>query len=131
MRTAPPKLWYFPFVAAMLALMAFCARQGHAHDWYSSTSDPVYQSSCCGGHDCAPVDPAWVSDTAEGYRLRMTIEQAKTVNPSADAPVDAIVPWSRVQSPPTADHAFYACIYDRDRTAPRHGVICFFSTPTM
>jgi hypothetical protein len=90
MRTAPPKLWYFPFVAAMLALMAFCARQGHAHDWYSSTSDPVYQSSCCGGHDCAPVDPAWVSDTAEGYRLRMTIEQAKTVNPSADAPVDAI-----------------------------------------
>jgi hypothetical protein len=36
-----------------------------------------------------------------------------------------------VQSPPNADHPFYACIYDHDRARPRAGVICFFATPTM
>jgi hypothetical protein len=102
-----------------------------AHDWYSSTADPVYQSSCCGGHDCAPVDSAWVSEVAEGYRLTMTVDQARTVNPAAQSPVDAVVPWSRIQSPPSATHTFYACIYDQDRAAPRYGVICFFATPTM
>lgn len=105
-----------------------------AHDWYSSTSDPVYQSNCCGGHDCAPVDPSWVTPVKEGYHLRMTAAQALTINPGAQSPVDAVIPWSRVQSPPkaTKDGAqFYACIYDRDRTPPRRGVICFFAIPTM
>lgn len=102
-----------------------------AHDWYSSTSDPVFQSSCCGGHDCAPVDPDWVSEVPEGYRLRMSIEESQTVNPSSSQPVDAIIPWDRVQSPPNGDKLFYACVYDVDRAPPRNGVICFFATPTM
>ncbi len=125
------KLWpmFVVLVAAWLYLLS--TQFVLAHDWYSSTSDPVYQSNCCGGHDCAPVDPAWVSEVGEGYRLTMTADQARTVNPEAQSPVDAVIPWSRIQSPPKAEHEFYACIYDRDRTAPRHGVICFFATPTM
>lgn len=125
------KLWPL-FVLLMTAwIYLFQTQFALAHDWYSSTSDPVYQSSCCGGHDCAPVDPSWVSEVREGYRLTMTLDQARRVNPAAAAPVDAVVPWSRIQSPPNADHLFYACIYDRDRAAPRNGVICFFATPVM
>jgi hypothetical protein len=125
------KLWPVFVVLVAAWLYFFSSQFVLAHDWYSSTSDPVYQSNCCGGHDCAPVDPAWVSEQREGYRLTMTLDQARTVNPSAQAPVDAVVPWSRIQSPPKADHMFYACIYESNRTAPRHGVICFFATPTM
>ena len=125
------KLWWLvPLLLGMGFSMMLNAK-ARAHDWYSSTSDPVYQSSCCGGHDCAPVDPAWVSQVPEGYRLTMTMEQARTVNPSAEAAVDAVIPWNRVQSPPKAEHEYYACVYDRDRAAPRAGVICFFATPTM
>lgn len=126
------RLW--PIYALLIGAWVFLLshiQPAHSHDWYSSTSDPEYQSSCCGGHDCAPVNPEWVSEVAEGYRLTMTAEQAKTVNPSASEPVDAVIPWSRVQSPPTAEHPFYACVYDHDRAAPRNGVICFFATPTM
>jgi hypothetical protein len=125
------KLWPVCGVLLVAGPYLFSTQFVLAHDWYSSTSDPVYQSSCCGGHDCAPVDSAWVSEEREGYRLTMTLDQARTVNPSAQAPVDAIVPWSRIQSPPHADHEFYACIYDRDRAPPRKGVICFFATPVM
>jgi hypothetical protein len=125
------KLWPVCGVLLVAGPYLFSTQFVLAHDWYSSTSDPVYQSSCCGGHDCAPVDSAWVSEEREGYRLTMTLDQARTVNPSAQSPVDAIVPWSRIQSPPHADHEFYACIYDRDRAPPRKGVICFFATPVM
>lgn len=123
---------YVLIAAATLYLSWVTLTPARAHDWYSSTADPVYQSGCCGGHDCAPVDPAWISEVSEGYRITMTVEQAMTVNPNAKAPVDAIVPWSRVQSPPKpVKEQFFACIYEQDRTAPRHGVICFFATPTM
>ena len=54
-----------------------------------------------------------------------------TVNPAALSPLDAVIPWSRIQSPPKANHLFYACIYDWDRTAPQQGVICFFAIPIM
>src|SRR4029078_2848367 len=125
------KLWplFALLFAALICLIG--ARLASAHDWYSSTADPVFQSNCCGGHDCAPVDPSWVSEVQDGYHLTMTLDQARTVNPAAQAPVDAVVPWSRIQSPPNADHLFYACIYDTDRAAPRHGLICFFATPVM
>lgn len=125
------KLWPLLWLIGTACLYLAHVATAKAHDWYSSTSDPVWQSSCCGGHDCAPVDAEWVTEAPGGYQLKMTIEQARTVNPSASEPVDAFVPWSRVQSPPTADHPFYACIYERDRAAPRRGVICFFATPTM
>jgi hypothetical protein len=125
------KLWPLFVLLSAAWLYLFGTQFARAHDWYSSTADPIFQSSCCGGHDCAPVDPSWVSEVSEGYRLTMTADQARTVNPAAQSPVDAVIPWSRIQSPPKADHLFYACIYDRDRTAPRHGVICFFATPVM
>lgn len=105
--------------------------QSNAHDWYSSTSDPVYQSSCCGGNDCAPLDSAWVAEEKGGFRLKMNLEQTRTVNPNASVPIDAFIPMNRVQSPPKSDAEYYACVYDHDRDTPREGVICFFATPTM
>jgi hypothetical protein len=77
------KLW--PLFVLLLAawMYLFETQFARAHDWYSSTADPVFQSNCCGGHDCAPVDPAWVSEVSEGYRLTMTANQARTVNPAA------------------------------------------------
>lgn len=124
------KLWplYALIIAAHLTLSGKVVL---GHSWYGTMSDPVYQSNCCGGHDCAPVDPEWVSVEGDGYRLRMTLDQARTVNPSTTAPVDAFIPGKRVQSPPDGKHLFYACIYDSDRAEPRNGVICFFATPTM
>jgi len=47
-----------------------------AHDWYSSTADPVYQSRCCGGHDCAPVKPkarSWIVHRPPAGRLARPI----------------------------------------------------------
>lgn len=125
------KLWPIFVLLAAAWVYLLTLIPAHAHDWYSSAKDPIYSSSCCGGHDCAPINAEWVREVPEGYRVTMTTEQAQTINPSAAAPVDAVVPWSRVQSPPKADHLFYACIYDRDRTLPRRGVICFFATPMM
>lgn len=121
------KYW---LAAAGLALFA---SQAQGHDWYGSTSDPMFQSNCCGGHDCAPVDPSFVSETKDGFHLLMTLERARTINPSTQFPVDVVIPWARVQTPPNAGRgeAFHACIYDTDRTEPRKGVICFFATPTM
>ncbi|WP_119270845.1 hypothetical protein [Taklimakanibacter deserti] len=125
----------FGWTAAALILflvIVWATKPLRAHDWYSSTTDPVSQSKCCGGNDCAPVDPAWVSETEYGYLLQMTVEQARTVNPKAVAPVYALIPWARVQAPPTADHLFYACIWERNRKPEDgSGVICFFATPTM
>lgn len=121
--------WWVLLIIAWVCLLI--ADRAMAHDWYSSTSDPVTTANCCGGDDCAPVDPAWVTSVPEGYRLRMSVAEARTVNPNASAPIDAVIPWSRVQAPPNADHEFYACIRPSVRVPPEDGVICFFSTPTM
>lgn len=127
-------VWRIAAVFILLALGVWCwvasAQFAHAHDWYSSTHDPVFSSNCCGGHDCAPVDPAWVFEEKDGFRLKMSLAQARTVNPTTQSPIDAFIPWSRVQSPPNSKAAFYACIYDADRSEPKRGVICFFATPT-
>lgn len=118
------KLWSIIFLISM-------SNASLAHEWYSTAKDPAYSSNCCGGHDCAPINPEWVDVEGDGYRVRMTTEQSRTINPASSAPVDAFVPGNRVQSPPKGDHPFYACVYDQDRGPPRHGVICFFATPTM
>lgn len=120
--------WWVLLIIAWVCLLI--ADRAMAHDWYSSTSDPVTKSSCCGGSDCAPIDTAWVSPAADGVRLRMSISEARTVNPNATAPIDAVIPWSRIQIPPKAEHEFYACIRPTSRVAPEYGVICFFAKPS-
>lgn len=125
----------WPIIVVLAAADAIlCVTLGagaQAHDWYSTTEDPVFQSDCCGGHDCAPVDPAFVTERADGYQITLSVEEAQKINPTTRLPIDAFVPWERVQSPPDAKHMFYICIFDSDRSAPRNGVICFFSTPSM
>jgi hypothetical protein len=125
------KLW--PLFAILFAawIYLFATQFVYAHEWYSSASDPVFNSNCCGGHDCAPVDPAWVSEVQGGYQLTMTLDETRTVNPGSRAPISAFIPINRVQSPPKAEHTYYACIYSADRKAPREGVICFDAAPTM
>lgn len=112
------------------------ALNGHAHDWYTGTRDPVTQSGCCGGHDCAavPLDADWIRPVAEGLRVVMTLEQSKQVNPYSQSPVDTVVPWSRVQSPP-ADASgppaiYHVCIaaYQRIQNG---GVYCLFAVPSL
>lgn len=115
-----------------LSIITYVIAPARAHDWYSAAQDPVYSSDCCGGHDCAPLNAEWVKVEGDGYRVRMTVEQSRTINPSSTEPVNAFVPGERVQSPPEhSDKPFYACVYDKDRGPPRHGIICFFATPTM
>lgn len=110
--------WVLALVITGLAgLLLLWARSALAHDWYSSTKDPVWDTGYCGGHDCAPVNPEWVTEEPGGFRLRMTVEQARTVNPETSAPIDAFIPWNS--------------IFPVDRNPPRAGVICFFATPTM
>lgn len=126
------RFWVFALFAILLGIYLIAhATKAKAHDWYSSRSDPVFDSSCCGGSDCAPLDSSWVTSEKGGFRLRMNLEQTRTVNPLASKPVDAFIPMERVQSPPKAEAEYYACIYEHDRDAPRKGVICFFATPLM
>jgi hypothetical protein len=118
----------------LIAVALFCVVDyAQAHDWYTSTHDPVLNYGCCGGHDCAPIDPGWVTETKDGYHIQMTVAQAMTVNPDTRLPIDTVVPWARVQTPPNAGRgeAFHACIRPTDRSPPEYGVICFFATPTM
>lgn len=104
----------------------------NAHEWFNYTQDPVTQDKCCGGDDCAAVNPEWVTETEFGYLLQMTLEQSRTVNKTSKLPVYAIIPWSRVQSPPNSDHSFYACIWEQNREPKSgNGVICFFASPSM
>jgi hypothetical protein len=100
-----------------------------AHSWYTDTNDPMTGMRCCGGHDCAPISSEWVQEVKGGYRLVMTLEQARTVNKAAQYPVDTIIPYARVQSPPenAEGSEFYACI---SATTPNQ-VYCFFATPSM
>lgn len=83
-------------------------------------ADPVTNLGCCGGNDCAPVplDAEFVQPTVEGYRVTLTLEQARLFNKGAMLPIDEIVPWNRVMVigtdivPYTGKPAFYhICIY--------------------
>lgn len=81
--------------AACLALLT--SRGAYAHDWYSRTN-------CCNGSDCAPVplDAEWVTMEANGYRVFLTVEQAKLVNPEATYPINELIPWhsNKIRVPP-------------------------------
>jgi hypothetical protein len=66
--------------------------------------------------------------TGSGFKVSMTVDQAKMVNPLADTSVNAVVPWDRVQA--SWDGNYHICIYPRDRGAPRGGVICFWAPST-
>lgn len=98
-----------------------------AHDWYSKRTDPRYAFPCCGGHDCAAFPFAIgknIFPTEEGYRIVLSVEEARRINPAATAPIDAIVEWNRVQV--SEDGRWHICIADSFRLAPHFGILCFF-----
>lgn len=103
------------FVVSMFGSVA------EAHGWYSETG-------CCGGDDCGELDPAWVTPVKDGYHVVMTLEQTRRVNPKSEAPIDTVVPWASIKKPPknATGGKFHACLYEKDRSGPLHGIICFF-----
>lgn len=120
----------FMLAALLLAAMAMLASApAHAHEWYAKRSDPVFNNGCCGGNDCNEFKGALIEAEADGYRIWLTVKQAREVNKLASAPVDALVPWSRIQD--SEDGNFHLCIFNVDRDPPRNGVICFFAPPSM
>lgn len=115
------KAWCFAAAAAVSVILSSSAL---AHGPSVGKTDPAFNNNCCGGHDCAIVPTDWVREVQSGFHLVMTLDQAKTVNPSAVLPVSALVPYIRVQ--PSWDGDYRACIFPKDRSNPRGGVICFW-----
>lgn len=114
---------------AAAALIAAASGAAHSHEWYAQRSDPVFNNGCCGGSDCREFDGSLIEAEADGYRIRLTVAQAQEVNRNTQLPIDALVPWSRIQD--SQDGNFHLCIFLSDRSLPREGVICLFAPPSM
>lgn len=116
------------FLLAIFLLVL--AAPAAAHEWYSEKRDPLYpRQSCCGGMDCAQlqIEPGVLSAEADGYRVRLTLEQSRRINPWSKAPIDALIVWERVQ--PSEDGNYHICIMSNHRDNARQGVYCFFAPP--
>lgn len=99
-----PRYWGWALAASLAIIILLLLGKfagAEAHDWYKDLRNPK-GSSCCSGTDCAPVplDADWVRPTRDGYRVTLTVEQARTINPDAQYPFNAMVPWSQVMAPP-------------------------------
>jgi len=100
------------------------------HEWYTEKRDPWFpKQSCCGNTDCAQllIEPGVLAMDADGYIIRLTLEQTRRINPYSQAPIDAHIPWDRVQ--PSEDGNYHICIMSVHRENSRHGVYCFFAPP--
>lgn len=118
-------------IAALLlaAVVTALPSPAHSHEWYAHRSDPAFNNGCCGGSDCREFDGALIDAEEGGYRIRLTVAQAQEVNPNTQLPIDALVPWRRIQD--SEDGNFHLCIFLSDRSWPRQGVICLFAPPSM
>lgn len=112
-------------VAAFLILAPVLA---HAHSWYSDKRDPLTNNGCCGGTDCAQlaVEPGVLAAEEGGYRLRLTLEQAKRINAWRVEPVDVLIPWDRVQA--SEDGNYHLCLPTSNGRV-RDDFYCFFAPP--
>lgn len=113
----------------LAAMVTALPAPAHAHEWYARRSDPVFNNGCCGGSDCREFNGALIEAEADGYRIRLTVKQAQEVNRNTQLPIDALVPWSRIQE--SGDGNFHLCIFLSDRSLPREGVICLFAPPSI
>lgn len=106
------------------------ASRAEAHSWYSQKKDPVTQLGCCGGSDCNTliIEPGVISAEVDGYRIRLTVEQAARINPGRHAPLDVLIPWKRVQ--PSEDGNWHICIPRWNDTTVGN-FYCFFAPPSM
>jgi len=119
-------------LAALVAAFVFLVPvlSALAHSWYSERRDPLYPAqSCCGGMDCAQlvIEPGVLEAEADGYRVRLTLEQTRRINRFSTAPIDALVVWERVQ--PSEDGNYHICIMSNHRANARQGVYCLFAPP--
>jgi hypothetical protein len=117
-------------LAAIALLLAVYAAPAEGHDWFTGTTDPVTGHACCTGPglsfahvDCmaVPADlltAGVIEETAQGYRVRLTLDQAKRFNDQTTRPIDEVVPWSRVQ--PGLSQGVAICIW-------QNAVNCFFT----
>lgn len=101
----------------------------HAHGWYSYKSDPVYGFACCGGTDCGMlvVSRDVLTAEPEGYRIRLSIEETRKINPFSVAPIDAMVTWDRIQ--PSEDGNYHICLMTYRRDNVQGGIYCLFAPP--
>ena len=99
-----------------------------AHSWYSARKDPKTQLGCCGGSDCATlrIEPGVLTAETDGYRIRLTIEQAQRINPNRFEPLDVLIPWQRVQN--SEDGNWHICI-PRWNDITVGNFYCFFAPP--
>ncbi len=115
-------------LAALVAVFVFLAPLAHSHEWYSEKKDPVFKHSCCGGTDCnefAAVPDETITAEAGGYRIILTHEQAKKINPYAMSGINGLVTWERVQ--PSEDGNWHICIMTSHRDNARGGIYCLFA----
>lgn len=116
-------------LAALVAAFVFLAPLiAHAHSWYTQKHDPQTGVGCCGGSDCAPLvlQPGMLTGEVNGYRLRMTLEQARHVNINRLDPLDIFIPFDRVQ--PSEDGNYHLCIPTYNGST-RGDFYCFFAPP--
>lgn len=122
-------LWLFVALIALFLVTAILCAPAQAHSWYSEKTDPVFKQSCCGGSDCASwrIDPGELTAEPAGYRVRLSLEKSKSINAYSMAPIDAVVPWDRVQ--PSEDGRWHLCIMTQHRDNVRGGIYCLFAPP--
>lgn len=126
---------------AVLAILVATIAPAYSHDWYVGKHDPVTGGSCCstgagdGYGDCAKLDvvPGVLNAEVAGYRIILTEQQAKAINPLRTGPVNVLVPWSRVQ--PSLDGNFHLCIPASApdysiHEGPRADFYCFWAPPS-
>jgi hypothetical protein len=109
-----------------IVLFLVLASPAMAHSWYSKKQDPIWRNACCGGSDCSEIDGQNISGDVDGYRIILSLEEARKINKNAQKAIDTVVEWARVQ--PSEDSKYHICVMsdfsDFDR---RHGVYCFFA----
>lgn len=117
-------------IALTLITGLVSASPAEAHSWYSEKSDPVTKKGCCGKSDCheIAITPENYTPEADGFRIRLTVEQAKIINPGRLEPLDIFVPFERVQ--PSEDGNFHLCI-PRFNGVTYGDFYCFFAPGAM
>lgn len=113
------------------ALFTLLPSPGQAHGWYSDRTDPIFKHSCCGGTDCGQlvISGDVLSAEERGYRIRLTLEQTRRINPYSVAPIDAVVIWDRIQ--PSEDGNYHICLMTTHRDRLRGGIYCLFAPPNI
>ncbi len=120
-----------PLIAAALIAVTVPAL---AHDEYTGARDPVTGGLCCstatkdGYGDCHTLEirPGTIEGTPDGYRIRLTAEEAQRINPIRRTPVDTVVPFERVQE--SKDGKYRICI-PPSAPAVAPDFFCFWAPP--